>query len=196
MPVNKFDQAIQLFDEYNSRDPKSTQIEGKRIPENLLYGRRMTERLLDFEPDASEHLRLAARSQHIGRWEIPRKNYPMDRKGYLQWRSQLKIHHAKLAASILEKVGYDEVMIGKVKELLVKKGLKQNPETQTLENVICLVFLEYYFDDFSEGHEEEKLVGILQKTIAKMSDKGVEAALRLPLSGKAGNLIAKACDRP
>ncbi|MCG8306146.1 MAG: DUF4202 domain-containing protein [Cytophagales bacterium] len=194
MPVNKFDQAIQLFDEYNSRDPKSTQIEGKRIPENLLYGRRMTERLLDFEPDASEHLRLAARSQHIGRWEIPRKNYPMDRKGYLQWRSQLKIHHAKLAASILEKVGYDEVMIGKVKELLVKKGLKQNPETQTLENVICLVFLEYYFDDFSEGHEEEKLVGILQKTIAKMSDKGVEAALRLPLSGKAGNLIAKACD--
>jgi hypothetical protein len=147
---------------------------------------------LDFEPNASEQLRLAARSQHIGRWEIPRKDFPLDRKGYLQWRSQLKLYHAKLAASILEKSDYDELTIVKVKDLLLKKQLKQNPDTQTLEDVICLVFLEYYFDDFSEEHNEEKLVNILRKTIAKMSSKGVDAALLLPLSTKAKNLIGKA----
>jgi len=192
MDITAFNQAIQLFDEYNNRDPKKTDIDGSEIADNLLYAQRMTEKLLEFEPDASEHLQLAARSQHIGRWEIPRKNYPMDRKGYLKWRSQLKVYHAKLAASILEKTGYDELTVCKVKDLLVKKQLKQNPETQTLEDVICLVFLEHYFEDFSEEHKEEKLVNILKKTITKMSSKGVEAALQLPLSDKAKELIAKA----
>jgi len=192
MSISKFDKACQLFDEYNSRDPKSTIIDGNEITESLLYAKRMSSKLLDFEPNASEQLRLAARSQHIGRWEIPRKDFPLDRKGYLQWRSQLKLYHAKLAASILEKCDYDELTIVKVKDLLLKKQLKQNPDTQTLEDVICLVFLEYYFDDFSEEHNEEKLVNILRKTIAKMSSKGVDAALLLPLSTKAKNLIGKA----
>jgi len=192
MSISKFDKACQLFDEYNSRDPKSTIIDGIEITESLLYAQRMTSKLLDFEPNASEQLLLAARSQHIGRWEIPRTDFPMGRKGYLQWRSQLKLYHAKLAASILEKSDYDELTIVKVKDLLLKKQLKQNPDTQTLEDVICLVFLEYYFDNFSEEHNEEKLVNILKKTIAKMSSKGVEAALLLPLSTKAKNLIGKA----
>lgn len=187
-----FDQACQLFDEYNSKDPRTTLVDGKEICYNLLYAQRMTEKLRQFEPNASEHLQLAARSQHIGRWEIPRSDYPMDRNGYLQWRSQLKIYHAKLAATILDKSGYDELTISKVKDLLVKKQLKQNPETQTLEDVICLVFLEFYFDDFSKEHDEEKLVNILRKTTAKMSERGVDAALRLPLSEKAINLIGKA----
>jgi len=192
MSISKFDQACQLFDEYNSRDPKSTKIGDHEITESLLYARRMTEKLLDFEPNASDPLRLAARSQHIGRWEIPRSDYPMDRKGYLQWRSQLKLYHAKLAAAILEKCNYDESVISTVKDLLVKKKLKQNPDTQTLEDVICLVFLEFYFDDFSKEHEEEKLINILKKTIKKMSAKGVKAALELPLSAKAKTLIGKA----
>jgi len=115
----------------------------------------------------------------------------MDRNGYLKWRSHLKIYHANLAESLLEKSGYDELTKAKVKDLLVKKQLKQNQETQTLEDVICLVFLEFYFDDFSEVHDEEKLVNILKKTIAKMSTEGVEAALHLPLSVKAKSLIAK-----
>ena len=192
MSNSKFDQAYQLFDEYNSRDPKSIYIDDNEITESLLYAQRMTEKLHDFEPNASEPLRLAARSQHIGRWEIPRKDYPMDRKGYLQWRSQLKLYHAKLAAAILDKCGYDESVISKVKDLLMKKRLKQNPDTQTLEDVICLVFLEFYFDDFSKEHQEEKLVNILKKTIVKMSSKGVKAALKLPLSSKAKELIEKA----
>jgi len=191
MKRSKFDHAFQLFDEYNSQDPKSIIIGDSEIAESLLYAQRMTSKLLDFDPNASEALQLAARSQHIGRWEIPRKDYPMDRKGYLKWRSHLKIYHANLAESLLEKSGYDELTKAKVKDLLVKKQLKQNQETQTLEDVICLVFLEFYFDDFSEVHDEEKLVNILKKTIAKMSTEGVEAALHLPLSVKAKSLIAK-----
>ena len=116
----------------------------------------------------------------------------MDRKGYLQWRSQLKVYHAKIASEIMSQVGYDKDFISKVKDLLLKKQLKQNQETQTLEDVICLVFLEFYVDDFSDEHSEEKLVKILQKTMAKMSDKSIDVALQLPLSAKAKDLISKA----
>jgi hypothetical protein len=192
MSTNKFDQAIQKFDAYNSNDPSKELVEGREVGNNLLYGQRMSKKLVDFHPDASECLRLAARCQHIGRWEIPRKDYPMDRTGYLQWRSQLKLLHAKIAGQILEEVGYDNESIEKVQALLMKKQLKQNPETQVLEDVICLVFLQYYFDDFSQSHDEEKVISILKKTIAKMSARGVEKALKLPLSDKARALISKA----
>lgn len=188
----RFDQAIQLFDEYNQKDPKKTSFDGNQVPENLLYGQRMTVKLSEFSPSASEHLQLAARCQHIGRWEIPRSSYPMDRKGYLKWRSQLKLHHANIASEILDPLGYDESTVSKVKDLLMKKQLKQNPETQTLEDVICLVFLEFYFDDFSLGHDEEKVVSILKKTIAKMSKEGIAAALNLPLSDRTKDFISKA----
>ena len=116
----------------------------------------------------------------------------MDRTGYLLWRSQLKLYHARIAGNILGKVGYDLDSIDRIKNSVLKKHLKQNPETQILEDVISLVFLEYYFDDFSTEHTEEKLVPILKKTIAKMSQKGIEAAMQLPLSEKAKELIAKA----
>lgn len=192
MEKTKFDQAFKAFDNYNLNDPNKMIIDGKELSGALLYAQRMTSKLSDFEANASEHLQLTARCQHIGRWEIPRNQFPMDRKGYLQWRSQLKIQHAKIAAEILNTVGYDADTILKVKDLLMKKQLKQNPETQTLEDVICLVFLEYYFDDFSKEHEDKKLVNILKKTIPKMSQKGVEAALNLPLSEKAKSLIGKA----
>ncbi len=194
METTKFEQAILLFDTYNSNDPKKITIDGKEIPDALLYAQRMTEKLHEFEPLASEHLQLAAHCQHIGRWEIPRSDYIMDRTGYLQWRSQEKIYQAKIASEIMGKVGYDAGVIVKVKDLLMKKQLKQNPETQTLEDVICLVFLEHYFDDFSKEHEEDKLVKILKKTIVKMSRKGVETALQLPLSEKTKGLIGKAGD--
>jgi hypothetical protein len=189
METNNFEQLFNLFDQYNAKDPKKETVQGKVISSSLLYAKRMTERLLDYEPNSSEHLQLAVRCQHIGRWEIPRKDFPMNRTGYLKWRSQLKIHHAKIAAQIMTDVGYDSETIDNVSSLLLKKQLKQNPETQTLEDVVCLVFLEYYFDDFSSVHDEKKLVNILKKTILKMSSKGLEAALKLPLSKKTNALI-------
>ncbi|MDO6471675.1 DUF4202 domain-containing protein [Maribacter sp. 1_MG-2023] len=184
--------AFQHFDEANKQDPNTEIFEGTTYPKEVLYGIRMTERLNEFDPTASEALRLTARCQHICRWEIPRESYEMNREGYLRWRQELKKFHGKKAASVLEDVGYDDKTIDKVKFLLEKKQLKKNEETQSLEDVICLVFLEFYFEPFSHKHPEDKTIDIVQKTWKKMSKKGQEAALKLPLSKYSLDLITKA----
>ncbi|MDP2526781.1 DUF4202 domain-containing protein [Maribacter dokdonensis] len=184
--------AFQQFDEANKQDPNTEVFEGTTYPKEVLYGIRMTERLNAFDPNASEALRLTARCQHICRWEIPRESYEMNREGYLRWRQELKKFHATKAASILEDIGYNKETIDNVKFLLQKKQLKKNEETQTLEDVICLVFLEFYFEPFAHKHPEDKTIDILQKTWRKMSTKGQEAALELPLSKFSLDLITKA----
>ncbi|NJB72820.1 hypothetical protein GGR42_003311 [Saonia flava] len=184
--------AFKYFDEANSKDPNKETYLGKEYPKELLYAIRMTQKLQDFVPNASEALQLTARCQHICRWEIPRDSYPMDRVGYLKWRQDLKKFHAKKASEILEKVGYDDEIINKVAFLLEKKQLKKNHETQTLEDIICLVFLEFYFEDFAKKYSEEKMIDIVQKTWRKMSNNGQEAALKLPLSKDSLDLISKA----
>tara|TARA_R110001592_G_scaffold140977_4_gene362185 strand:- start:620 stop:1210 length:591 start_codon:yes stop_codon:yes gene_type:complete len=184
--------AFQLFDAANKQDPNTEIFEGTSYPKEVLYGIRMTERLHEFAPNASEALQLAARCQHICRWEISRESYAMNREGYLRWRQDLKIFHARKASSILQDVGYNQDTIAKVRFLLEKKQLKKNDETQTIEDVICLVFLEYYFEPFALKHPEDKTIEILKKTWRKMSVKGQEAALKLPLSKYASELIFKA----
>jgi hypothetical protein len=184
--------AFQHFDAANKQDPNTEIFEATTYPKEVLYGIRMTERLNEFAPNTSEALRLAARCQHICRWEIPRESYAMSREGYLRWRQDLKKHHARKATSILQEVGYPQETIDEVCFLLEKKQLKKNEETQTLEDVICLVFLEYYFEPFSLKHQEDKTVDILKKTWRKMSVNGQEVALKLPFSKFASELIFKA----
>lgn len=188
----RFEDALRLIDEANSEDPNTESFEGEDYPKELLYSMRMTKWLETIEPQASEALRLAVRSQHIRRWEIPRSEYPLGRKGYHQWRTRLYDYHGEKAAEILKKVGYDEETIARVRKLLKKKGLRSNPETQTLEDVACLVFLESYFWDFSRLHDEEKIIGILRKTWVKMSARGQEAARELSLNAGAEALLNKA----
>ncbi|WP_422081706.1 DUF4202 domain-containing protein [Ulvibacterium sp.] len=188
----KLSKAFLLFDQANSEDPNQEEYLGKTYPKELLYAMRMTERLGSYAPNAHEALQLTARCQHIRRWEIPRDSYPMDRIGYLKWRQELKKFHVQKASEILKEVGYEADIIEKVSFLLEKKQLKKNEDTQTLEDVICLVFLEFYLEPFSEKHPDEKSLEILQKTWRKMSGKGQQAALDLPLSKKAYELVAKA----
>lgn len=192
--TDKLQRAFQLFDAANQSDPNTELFQGKSFPKELLYAHRMTERLNAFAPDASEALRLTARCQHICRWEIPRDSYEMNREGYLRWRQELKKFHAQKAKGILEEVGYSVELIEQVQFLLLKRQLKKNPETQILEDVICLVFLEHYFEPFAAKHPEEKTVDILQKTWRKMSARGQEAALKLPLSEASLTLVQKAID--
>lgn len=189
---DKLQNAFQRFDAANQNDPNTEVYQGKTYAKELLYAHRMTEQLNTFAPNASEALQLTARCQHICRWEIARDSYEMNRAGYLRWRQDLKKFHAQKAASILKEVGYSEELINTVKFLLEKKQLKKNEETQTLEDVICLVFLAYYFEPFAAKHPEEKTIDILQKTWRKMSKKGHEAALKLPLSKEAITLVSKA----
>lgn len=186
------EQAFTHFDVYNYRDPNQEVWNGRSFPKELLYSIRMSDRLSKFAPDSSDHIKLAVRCQHIGRWEIPRNTYPMDRKGYLQWRNALKFHHAKIAGDILQTCGFDEEIIAKVKFLLLKKELNRNAETQLVEDVVCLVFVEHYLDDFASKHDDAKVVDILRKTLLKMSDRAKDEVARLPLKPKVAQLISMA----
>lgn len=190
--TTQFNKAIQLFDAANSKDPFTETVNEKSFPKELLYAQRMSEQLNNFSPNASESVQLAVRCQHICRWEIPRDSYEMNRVGYLTWRRDLAKFHAKKAASILTEVGYDTDIIEEVTSLLQKKQLKKNEDSQLLEDVVCLVFLNFYFDKFSQKYAEQKLIDILQKTWGKMSGKGHEAALKLDLSSNSKELIKKA----
>ena len=184
--------AFTLFDEANAQDPNKEVFKGKQYAKELLYAQRMTDTLNEFEPNASEALQLTARCQHICRWEIPRETYEMNRVGYLKWRQDLKKFHAEKASDILKKVGYDQETIDRVSFLLLKKQLKKDEETQTLEDVICLVFLKYYYEPFLIKHDDDKMISILQKTWRKMSSMGHSAALALSFSNKGSALVAKA----
>ena len=188
----RFENAIALFDQLNSADPNKEEFNGRMYPKEILYAERMTARLGVFTPNASEALQLAARCQHLCRWEIPRTTFPLGRKGYNQWRSTLRTFHAEKAATSMQQVGYDQSMIDRVQFLVLKKQLKRDKETQILEDVICLVFLEFYFPAFAANHPEDKVIDILQKTWRKMSEAGQAAALQLPLEVAAMDLIKKA----
>jgi len=175
--MSRLDDALRRFDEANAEDPNTEVVNGQPVPKELVYGQRMSARLAGFAPDAAETVQLAARSQHIRRWEVPRSGYPEGRAGYLKWRTDLHKRHADIAGQIMGDVGYDAETIERVQTLLRKRGLKTDPDVQLMEDVICLVFLEHYFHDFAQKHTEEKLIPIVQKTWKKMTSKAHEAAL-------------------
>ncbi|MCB2379483.1 DUF4202 domain-containing protein [Hymenobacter sp. BT635] len=189
----RFTAALERFDAANTEDPnQDTDTEGRSWPKELLYAQRMSACLARVAPEAPEAVQLAARCQHIRRWAIPRHDFPMDRAGYHQWRNTLKKYHADVAGQILTEVGYDEATIARVQALLQKQQLTRDADVQLLEDVICLVFLEYYFLDFARQHPEEKIIDIVQKTWRKMTPQGHALALQLPLPPDAQALVAKA----
>ncbi|WP_201987525.1 DUF4202 domain-containing protein [Hymenobacter rubidus] len=189
----RFAAALAAFDAANAEDPnQETDAHGRQWPKEVLYAHRMSACLTRVAPDASEAVQLAARCQHIRRWAIPRQDFPMTRPGYHQWRNALKKYHAELAGQLLSRVGYSPEMIVRVQELVQKLRLKDDPEMQLLEDVICLVFLEYYFLPFAAQHPAEKVVEIVQKTWPKMTARGQQLALQLPLPAEALALVSQA----
>lgn len=174
-----FQIASEGIDAENAQDPNKEIYKSISYPKELLYSNRMFEKLMDFCPSATEEVQIASKAQHICRWKIARESYPMDRVGYLKWREDLKKFHAKTTAEILEKAGYSNEFIARVSFLIEKKLLKKDAETQLLEDVICLVFLEFYLDDFVQKHDTEKLKNIILKTWNKMSEKGHHEALKI-----------------
>jgi len=172
--------AIAAFDQANAEDPNKEMADGKEYPKELLYAQRMSEMQERYAPEASEAVRLAVRAQHVQRWKIPRNDYPMDRQGYLQWRTGLYKFHAETAGNLMQEVGYDDAMIERVKTIVSKKGLKVNPETQLMEDVADLVFLEHYLLGFATQHpeyDEAKWIQIIRKTWQKMSPRAHAFAL-------------------
>lgn len=190
----RFNAAVRRFDEENSKDPNIEIIAGREYPKELLYAQRMTRWLEKLKPAAPEALRLATRCQHICRWMLPRNSYPAGRTGYLNWRTTLYNFHAAKAGQILKETGYDDEIIARVQTLLRKQNIKTDEEMQTLEDVICLVFLENYFAEFSARHDEQKIVNIVRKTWRKMSPQGQNAAIAIDLPDNARALVEKALD--
>jgi hypothetical protein len=189
----RFERAMAAIDAANAEDPeRALDEDGQPQPAGLLYARRLSDWLNRLAPDAPEALRLAARAQHIRRWHIPRSAYPMDRAGYHRWRSRLYDFHAEQAGQVLQDAGYDDATIARVQSLLRKEKLDCDPDTQTLEDAVCLVFLEREFAEFARGRDESKLLTILQRTWKKMSEQGQRAALALELPAETRRLIEKA----
>lgn len=165
----RFNQTVALFDAANAEDPN--QEDGQ--PKELLYARRMTDMIGRFAPQAGEVAQLAVRAQHIRRWTVPRSNYPLGKPGYFAWRTGLYRFHAETAGELMRQAGYDEATIAQVKAAVGKEGIKTNPDTQLLEDVSSLVFIEHYMLGFAAQHaeySEEKWLGIIRKTWKKMSE--------------------------
>ncbi|HHL18615.1 MAG TPA: DUF4202 domain-containing protein [Thiothrix sp.] len=177
-----FDQAIALIDAANSEDPnKETDSAGNEVPKELLYSHRMLDMIQRYLPDADDVAKLAVAAQHIQRWKSPRSDYPMNRKGYHLWRTRLYTFHADTAGKLLEEVGYDEVFISRVTQAIAKKKLKTNPDTQILEDVAALTFIEHYmmafYQKFDTQYDEDKWIDIILRTWKKMSPRAQEFAL-------------------
>jgi len=175
----RFATAVRSFDEENAKDPNSELLDGKPEPRELVYSRWLSDWVLRLQPDASEALRLAACAAHLRRWAIPRGSYPATRAGYLQWRGDLKKFHADSAAEILREIGYPEDTIQKVELLISKRAFPQEPESRTLEDALCLVFLEHQFSDLAKRCTEEQILSAVQKTWKKMTPAAQQIALRL-----------------
>lgn len=188
----RFEEALRRFDEANAGDPNREEVNGVARPRELVYSEWLTAWVVRLTPDASEELRLAARSQHLCRWVVPRSSYPMTRGGYLKWREALKQFHAQKTGEILRSVGYEEPVILRVQALNLKRGFPQDPETRVLEDALCLVFLEHQLSALAAKASEEKLVNALRKSWDKMSAHGRAYALKLNLPEKEKALLEKA----
>lgn len=187
--------TLAAIDAANADDPRRCIEGGEDRAFEQIYAERMSARLMAVYPEASELLQIAARAQHLRRWEISREDYPEGRRGYDDWRKACRVHHATLVGKIMRAQGYAEADVGHVGKLIRKEQLKKDKESQALENVAAIVFLEHYFDDFLEkyaAYDDEKLIDILGKTLCKMSPRGHAAALSLQLPERSLDLVRRA----
>jgi len=190
------EKACHRFDAENARDPNTELWEGVTHPRELLYAQRLTDWVLKLRPDASIPLRLAARCQHLCRWMIPRATYPMNRGGYLRWRADLKKFHADKAGEVLRAVGWDEQTVGRVQDLNLKQNFPADPDAQTLEDALCLVFLQFQFAELAGRLSDDKMIDALRKCWKKMSAAAKNEALQLTLGPHEQEMLRRALAGP
>ena len=171
--MTRLQTAFAAIDQANSADPN--QSDGQ--PVELLYGQRMTEEQLALYPDASEPLRIACRGQHIERWTLPRHDFPMDRPGYLAWRTEQGRRHAARVAEIMRAAGYGDADIQHAEKMLMKQGIKRDGDVQALEDVACFTFIRWYMGPFSQTRDPDEMLRIVEKTARKMSPMARARAL-------------------
>jgi hypothetical protein len=198
-------QALTAIDAAHVLDPTphttSSGGSSTTIPYELHYAQKCTHYLSLHTPSPSPTLQLAVRAQHFRRWEVPRDTFPKTKPGYFAWRTHLKKRQAEQVEALLREVGWgseaERERVGALirKEGLVKgEGKESEEEVQALEDVACLVFLDDQFDAFEREHDEEKIVGILRKTWAKMGSRGKEMVSggELVVSERAREMVGRA----
>lgn len=200
--INKLTSVLSAIDDINRQDINMTLSEGKEYPKELIYGQRMTACLTQHWPQASELLQIAVRAQHVKRWHLQRSEFEQGKAGYYQWRIALGKFHAELTANIMIELGYSKIQAKQTASIICKENLKEktssqlNLDSQTLEDVACLVFLSHYFDEFAnkyiEQNNEAKIIRIVQLTWKKMSSDAHNIALKLALPDHLAGLVSKA----
>ena len=191
--VDKLNAAFNAFDQYNKQDPHTFLWDGNAYPQEYFLSLKLYDWVIRLNPTATEPLLLASRSQHIGRWEIPRSAYPLNREGYLAWRKALGLYHAEKSGQLMQQAGYTHEIIDRVKQIILKQKLKVDEEVQTMENALCLVFLQFQYEAFWPQYPE-KIVGILRKSLKKMDAEGHRYALTLEYSEQGRQHIQSALD--
>ena len=184
--------AFAAIDAANADDPETIVVNGQTRPKELAHAEMMTEWVRRLDPEPSDAQLLAARAHHLRRWTIPRGSYPDGRAGYLRWRTALKKQHAAEVAEILVREGYEPDVIERVQQIIRKEGLGHDDAVQTHEDALCLVFLETQLLDLAADRVQEKMIEIVRKTTAKMSERGIGAALALDLEPEARALVERA----
>lgn len=192
MTSTRFERAIAAIDAANAEDPNAVVVDGVARPKEVVHAELLSAWVQRLDPDATEAQLLAARAHHLRRWAIPRASYPDGRAGYLRWRTALKHRHAADVAEILEAEGYDAPMVERVRAIVRKDGLAHDEQVQTHEDALCLVFLQLQLDELVARLGDEKTVDVLRKTLVKMSPRGIDAALALPLTPAQRDLLAAA----
>ncbi|OED50873.1 hypothetical protein AB838_00440 [Rhodobacteraceae bacterium (ex Bugula neritina AB1)] len=167
-------QVLAAIDAANAKDP--AQEDGQ--PAALIYGQRMSAEQERLYPDASEPLQIAARGQHVERWKLERSTYPEGRTGYLAWRKAEAEHHAEVVTQLMQKAGYSAADTDAAARMLRKEGIKRDDQVQALEDIICFVFLKWYFAPFAAKHPGDKVQRIVEKTARKMSADARARVLR------------------
>ncbi len=185
--------AIAAIDAANQGDPNRIVVRGESRPKELAHAELASRWIHALVPNPSEALQLAARAHHVRRWEIPRADYPQGKPGYHRWRRELQKRHAAHVGRILGGQGYEEDTIVRVQAIVRKQGLGVDPEVQAFEDALCLVFLETQLEELRASMgDDDKLVDVIRKTAAKMSDEALAKAGELPLSAESLALVQRA----
>lgn len=188
----RFRQAIEAIDAVNAADPVMVDVDGINRARDLVHAERMTHWLDHLDPSATVVQRLAARSAHLRRWDLPRSGYPDGRPGYLRWRAEAKRRQAAEVRSLLTEVGYDHAAADRTAQIVAKEHRTTDPDGQTHEDALCLVFLELQFDDLSSRLGDDHTVQVLRRTMAKMSSAGLAAVADVDLSTHGRALMERA----
>ena len=192
MENSRLSSVFKAIDDINLQDPNFTLVDGKQVAKEWIYGIRMTECINTHWPDANEYVQIAVRAQHIKRWHLKRVEFDAGRTGYLKWRKELGKFHAELTASLMNDNGYSQEECDNTAAIIRKERIKANADSQMLEDVACLVFLQYYFEEFAEKYTDEKIIDIVQKTWKKMSEQWHSIALSLTFPDNLAKLVQRA----